>query len=183
MGLRRARSSRLTTALFFGDDDLVGDLCFELVKVGGGKLGVSETAPYSDAADVEAGLSVKGSVFASSSRTVTIRSLMGMTFLLSALSLLRVMLRVKRPSSSPTADMLCAFFFSVEPLIKSVSACSCLVRWELPYRSRSTRRLFAGGVGGAAGSVDSEGIPSPRTQAAMSGRELVGRLAEECCRK
>ncbi len=180
---RRARSSRLATAFFFGDDDLVGDLPLELVRVGGGKLAASEIASYSDAADVEAGSSVNGSVFASSSFIATIRSPMDTTALLPALSLLPVLLRVKRLSSSPVADVLCASCFFGEPPVECVSACSCFAQWGcrdwgLLCSSRRTRLRFVGGVGGAAGSVDSEGVLSPRIQAAISGRELV-----ECCRK
>ena len=59
-------------------------------------ISTSEIASYSDAADVEAGSSVKGSVFASSSCIATIRSLMDTTALLPPLSILRVLLRVKR---------------------------------------------------------------------------------------
>lgn len=57
--LRKARSSRSATTLFFDDKDLVGDLPLELVTVDGGKLGASETASYSDTADADAGSSVK----------------------------------------------------------------------------------------------------------------------------
>ena len=81
------------------------------------------------------------------------------------------------------ADVLCASCFFGESPIECVSACLCFAHWgcrdyELLCSSRRTRLRFAGGVGGAAGSVDSEGVLSPRIQAAISGRELV-----ECCRK
>jgi hypothetical protein len=108
----------LATVLFFGDDDLVGDLPFELVTVGGGRLGASETASYSDAADAEAGSSVKGGVFASSSGTATIRSLIDMTALPPALPLLRVLLRVEKLSSSPIAGVLCTFCFLGDPRVR-----------------------------------------------------------------
>lgn len=167
----------------FDDNDLVGDLPLELVRVGGGKLAVSEITLYSDAAEVEAGSSVKGSVSASSSFIETIRSLMITAGLIPAFPLLPVLLWVRRPPSSPVADVLCVSRFFGESPIKSESEYWCFPQcecrdWGLQGSSRRTRLLFAGGVGGAVGSVDSEGALSPRIQATISGRELVG-----CCRK
>lgn len=165
----------MATVLIFDDDDLVGDLPLELVRVGGGKLVASEITSYSDAADVEAGCSVNGSIFASPSCMATIRSLIHTTALLPALSLLRVLLRVKRLSSSTVADVLCASCFFEDSPIEFVQECR---DWGLLCSSRRTRLRFAGGVGGAAGSINSEGVLSPQIQAAISGRELI-----ECCRK
>lgn len=112
---------------------------------------------------------------ASSSCISTIRSLMDTTALLPALSLLRVLLRVKRLSSSPMADVFCAAYFFGEPSIECASAFSYYEQWGcrdwgLRCNSRRTRLRFAGGVRGAAGSVDSEGVLSPRIQAAISGQ-------------
>lgn len=184
LGFRRARSARVATVLNFDDEDLVGDFPLELVRVGGGrKLAVSEITLYSDTADVEADSSVKGNVSASSSLIATIRSLMITAGLLAAFPLLRVLLQVRRPPSSPVADVLCVCRFFGESSIRSESECWCFAQWEyrdcgLQGSSLRTRLLFAGGVGGAVGSVDSKGALSPQIQATISGRELI-----ECCRK
>lgn len=170
----------MATVFNFDDEDLVGDFLLELVRVGGEKLAVSESTLYSDAADVEAGYSVKGNVSGSSSFIATIRSLMITAGLLPAFPFLRVLLRVRQPPSSP---VLCVSRFFGESSMKSESEYCCFTQWEccdwgLQGSSRRTRLFFAGGVRGAVGSVDSEGALSPQIQATISGREVV-----ECCTK
>lgn len=172
----------MATVLNFDEEDLVGDFPLELVRVGGGKLAVSEITLYSDAADVEAGSSVEGNVSASSFFIATIRSLMITARLLPAFPVLRVLLRVRRSPSSPVAGVLCVSRFFGGSSINSGSGYWCFAQWGcrgwgLQGSSRRTRILFAGGVGGAVGSVDSEGALSPRIQATISGRGLI-----ECCR-
>lgn len=127
---RRARSARVATVFNFDNNDLVGILLLDLVRVGGGKLAVSKITSYSEAADVEAGSSVKGNVSASFSFIAIIQSLMITAGLLPAFPLLRVLLWVRRPPLSPVTDVLCISSFFGESPIKSKSENWCFAQWE-----------------------------------------------------
>lgn len=109
---RRARSARVATIFNFDNNDLGGILLLDLVRVGGGKLAVSKITSYSEAADVEAGSSVKGNVSSSFSFIAIIQSRMITAGLLPAFPLLRVLLWVRRPPLSPVTDVLCISSFS-----------------------------------------------------------------------